>query len=408
MAQSPNVQWLKEQNYFAGEAYSIAEDSDGNIFVAGTFSDEFDIDPSEDELILNPVGQGSSYIAKFDSSGNFLTAITLFANASTGTSAPNALVDARNLKVISDGSVIIGGLFRGSLSIAGDDDLIESNPNYDGFIAKLDSDLNYQWNKRIRSIGSGVDAVVDFEIAGNDDIYVLAQVQTGSTNGGLEINSTVYFDSSLMTHAVIRFDAGGGFLNACHFFSGTMSKIALDENSNVYISFISGAMNTAFNNQDFLGEAPSTVSALSLEPDLSAIRWSERPGGNSFTSVTGLIHKHAALYVYGRSAGTIDTEVFSDRQIFLSKIDDENGDFIWTKQLGMLGSESEVSVSLAEYDDLLIACGTYSDILNLESTNLISNGGADNFLIAYNSEGQVSFIHSLGSTSSDNRMILST
>ncbi len=409
LAQSPNVQWLKEQNYFAGEAFSIAEDAEGFIYVAGNFSEELDFDPTASELILSPTGQSSSYIAKYDSVGNFITATVIKANASIATSAPNTIVSVSKVMVLSDGSVIVGGLFRGALSIAGNDDLIDSNPNYDGFMAKLDSDLNYQWYRRISSAtGPGVDGVTDFDISSNDEIYVLASVQTGTVNTGLQINSTAYFETSSMTHSVISFDADGILINACFFFSGVMRKLALDEEDNVYIAFTSGASNTDFNGESILGEATATLSALSLDADLSNVRWVKRLGGSFLSQATGMVCKHSALYVYGRSDGIIDSEVFNGRQLYLTKLEDETGDFIWTKQFGMVSSDAEISVSMAEYGDLLVVCGTYSDLLTLDETNLVSNGGTDNFLLAYDSLGALSFIHSLGSSSTDNRMILST
>lgn len=404
--QSPSLSWLNSQNFPADNIVEIVEDVNGDIYVSGRFTDSVDFDPGAGVFPLIAVGQESGFIAKFNGNGAFVRAALLNADVSAGTTDGNQILGISSIKLLGDGSLIVNGFFRGSLTISGNENLSVSSSNYDGFIAKLDADLNHVWSHKVSAIqGPGVDYGIALAIDSEDAIYSLFQIGSSISAQGFSIDGGDFTSTSSMTNALVKFDSDGNYISHAKFFSGTMSQLALDNYSNVYISFLASSSGTTFNGNPLLSAQASTISLVSLHADLG-LRWAQRYGGNSFSSVRGLRAAHDGMYFFGRTEADIPNQTIADRQLYLIKADTANGDVVWTKQLGVDGATSEDARSLTVFENDLVLSGTYQSTLNFDGQSLQSNGGSDNFLIAFDSSGVVTYKHTLGSTASDAKITL--
>ena len=135
-----NVEWAKtcetgESNAF----YSVAQLLDGTIIVGGTFRRNVSIGQFLYEEVPSTNNPYISVVVKFDLEGNII-----------GAKKTGYVTLPRKIEATDDGGYIV----TGDLGIIYDGDKVISSigSNYftsDGFIAKYDSNDNYQWSKQI-------------------------------------------------------------------------------------------------------------------------------------------------------------------------------------------------------------------------------------------------------------------
>lgn len=123
------LQWLRNYGNAQVQIFEdIVIDNDGNLVVTGYFRNTFTLGTD----FLSASGTGEILIAKFDTDGNVIKARSI---GSSDDDYPNGLI------VDSDNNVIITGYTRQMLIIDG------NNADYyggtDGFLVRLDSDLDY-------------------------------------------------------------------------------------------------------------------------------------------------------------------------------------------------------------------------------------------------------------------------
>ncbi len=137
--------------------WGIATDSNGNVWATGEFRDSIDTDgDGNNDLTSN--GSLDSYVAKFDSNGNFLFAQNIGGSGSDS---------GQGIATDSNGNMWATGFFNGSIDIDGDsnNDLI-SNGNSDGYVAKFDSNGNFLFAQNIGG-SSGADSGLGIAIDSN-------------------------------------------------------------------------------------------------------------------------------------------------------------------------------------------------------------------------------------------------
>ena len=57
---------------FPGPSYPLTIDSDGNVYLAGTFQGDVDFDPGEDTHIHSSQGSTAGFLLKLDSNGEYV------------------------------------------------------------------------------------------------------------------------------------------------------------------------------------------------------------------------------------------------------------------------------------------------------------------------------------------------
>ena len=168
-----NFQWAQNIGGSNGDrGTGIATDKDGNVLATGYFQGSMDIDEDGTDDLTSNGGQ-DGYMVKFDRDGNFLSGQNI-----GGESNDNS----RSITTDSNGNVWATGYFEGSMDIDGDDtDDLTSNGGLDSYVAKFNSDGDFQWAKNL----GGRRRDRGFAIARDNDGNVWA---TGYVNGSIDID----------------------------------------------------------------------------------------------------------------------------------------------------------------------------------------------------------------------------
>lgn len=139
--------WAKNIGGIDGEnAYSIAVDALGYIYIAGMFWVTADFDPGAGIANLTSVGKNDVFFAKYDSNGNYLWAKRVGSTYYDDT--PSLAIDAF-------GSVYLTGFFYNTVDFdpgIGTANLTSAG-NQDVFFAKYDANGNYIWAKSVGGFG---------------------------------------------------------------------------------------------------------------------------------------------------------------------------------------------------------------------------------------------------------------
>jgi hypothetical protein len=144
---------------------SVSTDTSGNVYITGTFERTVDFDPSSAIANLTTSNYSSIFLAKYDSSGNYLWAIKF---GGVGN-------NVRSVSVDSKGYAYVTGSFRGT----GDFDPtsstanLTSTGNMDIFLAKYNSSGNYIW--AINMGGTGHDYGYSVVFDKNSNSYICGQ-----------------------------------------------------------------------------------------------------------------------------------------------------------------------------------------------------------------------------------------
>lgn len=134
-------------NAFLVPIADIETDFLGNVYITGFFSGTTDFDPSSSVFLNSSNGSQDGYIVKLSPTGNFL-----WVESIGGTNQDEFTA----ISLDPDGNIYLGGFFR-SNNIDFDNSsgtaIYSPVGNYDAFILKLDSSLNFDFVKIITGIG---------------------------------------------------------------------------------------------------------------------------------------------------------------------------------------------------------------------------------------------------------------
>ena len=225
-----NFVWAKSvEGSHADNGRSIAVDTSGNVYTAGTFIGTADFDPGAGVYYLSSEGDMDIFIQKLDTNGNFVWAKSMGGiNWDYGYS----------VAVDVSGNVYTTGSFRETVDFdpgAGIYNLT-SQGGTDIFIQKLDADGNFVWANRMGGSTGDNGRSIAVDILGN--VYT-----TGSFRG------TIDFDPGMGIHLlssagwedifIQKLDANGDFVWAKSMGStdsDTGYSIVIDILGNIYTS----------------------------------------------------------------------------------------------------------------------------------------------------------------------------
>ncbi len=163
-----NLVWAKRIGSVNDDiGISLALDSEGNVYTSGYFSGTADFDPSPSTLNLTPAGGNDVFVAKLDSSGNFLWAKQLGGPSNDF---------GRGIALDSADNVYTTGYFKGTADFdpgVATVNLTSSAGSDDIFVCKLNSSGDYVWAKQIG--GSDGDYGLALAVKSDGDAYVTGQ-----------------------------------------------------------------------------------------------------------------------------------------------------------------------------------------------------------------------------------------
>lgn len=222
-AQSNDFEWIKT---FGGggadEIYSSCIDDNGNIYAAGYFQGEINIDGTS----LKSHGDTDALIAKFDKVGNLC-----WAKKAGGDYSENLIITdyAKKIDIDNEGNLIVAGIFAWTASVENVE--LKSAGNNDIFIIKYTPDGKLLWAKSYGSFNH--DNFCDMDVDRSGNIYI-----TGILNGPLKIDTdnNLGKDSLLGSNTFIAKILSNGDLSWIKKYQGVSNNtlISIDKNNNLY------------------------------------------------------------------------------------------------------------------------------------------------------------------------------
>ena len=152
--------------------YAVALDDDGSMYVAGTFRDEADVAPGEEVVRIRARGDDKydeAFIVKYAPDRSVLWAFSI--GGSIGSDG------ITQMKLGPDGSVYVGGYFRGTVDFApgGETFNLTGYGDRDGFIARYTEDGELMWAGHVGS--SRDDEVTALAVGPDGDVYYSGSVR---------------------------------------------------------------------------------------------------------------------------------------------------------------------------------------------------------------------------------------
>lgn len=141
--------WVRN---FGGQFYDASKemeiDDNGNVYVAGSFTDAGDFDPGPEELIVVGDVGTNQFVSKFDNEGKLEWVYPITSKSTGG-------MEINSLKIKGD-HVYVGGYFTHDISFPNNGDFIvrEANNSRASFVIKLTEKGSSVWIKTFEGKGS--------------------------------------------------------------------------------------------------------------------------------------------------------------------------------------------------------------------------------------------------------------
>ncbi|NEQ71852.1 MAG: DUF4347 domain-containing protein [Okeania sp. SIO2C9] len=363
----------------------IATDSNGNVWATGFFSSSIDIDRDGiDDLTSN--GSDDSYVAKFDSDGNLLLAQNI---------GGGSFDRGNGIATDSNGNVWATGFFFGSIDFNSDgtDDLT-SHGSFDSYVAKFDSDGNFQFAQNIG--GSSDDRGYGIATDSNGNVWA-----TGFFFGTIDIdsdgNNDLTSNNGSRDSYVAKFDSDGNFQFAQNI-GGSSSDygngIATDSNGNVWATGgFEGTIDIDSDGNNDLTSNGSFDSYVAKFDSNGNLQFAQNIGGGSSDWGYGIAtDSNGNVWATGYFQGSIDfnSDGIDDltsngsRDSYVAKFDSD-GNFLFAQNIG--GSISDWGYGIAtDSNGNVWATGDFEGTIDIDSDgtdDLTSNGDRDSYVVKF-------------------------
>ena len=386
-----SAMWARGTNYSVGngsdEAYSVAVDSLGNVFVAGYYNGDLNVGG----IILPDYSGSDFFVVKYNSSGNVVWA------KSNNNSAANSNDYAKSVAVDLNGNVYVAGSYDGDLNVGG-----TILPNYSGsdlFVVKYDSSGNVVWVKsNNNSAANGNDSAYSVAVDLSGNVYV-----TGQYEGDLNFSGTVLPNYTSGDFFVVKYNSSGTVVWA----KGTNSSagngydyarsVAVDASSNVYVAgYYDGDLNVG---GTILSDYASNDFFVMKYNSSGAVVWaksnSDSAGNDDDGAYSVAVDLSGNVYIAGHYWGDLNVggTILSDytwADFFVTKYD-SSGNIAWVKGTNNSAANTDDyarSVAVDLSGNVYVAGFYYGDF-NFAGTTLPDYANYDFFVAKYNSSGNM-------------------
>ncbi len=348
-------------------SYCITVDNDGNSYLTGSLTSET-ANFGSCTLTTNS-GFWDLFIAKLDSAGNFLWAV----------SAGGAGIDGGlGITVDSAGNQYVAGYFSATATF-GQLTLIASGGYPDIFAAKLDPMGHFLWAVRAGGTFDDYCSGITVDSVGNSYL-----------TGGFK--DTANFDSYTLTSSgeydvfTAKLNTAGNFLWAVkaggtNWDSGFVND--LDNAGNIYLTGgFQGVVNfgafTLTSNEEY---PDIFVSKLDTSGNFL---WAVSAGGTGEDWGNSIVIDAASnIYLTGWFEGTAifgaTTLTGSNSDVFVAKLD-TNGSYLWAEQAGGTGEDRSYDVVVDNAANIYLT-GKFEGIAVFGTNVLSSSGSTDIFIV---------------------------
>lgn len=304
----------------------------GEVYIAGGFGNAtVDFDPGPGTFYLTAAGNYCMYIAKFNSSGNFIWA--------KAAGAYNSWINSMAFDSTGSGDMYISGGFSFTVDFdmgAGVFNLtsVGATPLFaksDIFICKLDSMGNFIWAKAMG--GPGFDEAYSLAVNTYGDVY-----------------STGYFNDSA------DFDPGAGTFN-----------LTSHGGDDIFISKLDNSGNFIW-----------TKAIGGIDYDASSSLALDLPGGEDVYFTGTFVD--TVDFDPGAGVFNLTSDIFGD--IYVARLDSA-GNFVWAKQAGGAGTlESSMCIVLDAFGNAYTTGNFYGNTCTFGPFTLINTGTNNEIYIA--------------------------
>ncbi|MEO8148938.1 MAG: T9SS type A sorting domain-containing protein [Bacteroidia bacterium] len=378
-SQTPGWQWGRNaigNDYDQGDA--AATDLNGNVIVAGYYASDTLIF-ANDTLINSGIGNDEIYVAKYDSSGNVLWALS--AGGSGDDKASAVATDA-------SGNIYVTGYYYSPAITFGTYTLTNAGVVGDIFIVKYDAQGNVLWAKG--EGGTALEIPYSIVVDGANNFIVTGRFSS----------STITFGTTTLTLAgandifIVKYDAAGNVLWAKGAGSGSIDEgfsVGVDAINNVYVT---GHFNQNCNFGPYVLTTAGQSDIFLAKYDASGnILWAKRFGGNGDDRANALkVDANGNCYLAGFfksisvafgadtlasffAAGVTNALVFKT---------DSGGNALWAQAVN--GKSTAYAIAITPNN--VYTCGGFSDdSLNYGNYTLLYNGSSDFFLLHCDTSG---------------------
>jgi hypothetical protein len=294
--------------------------------------------------------------------------------------------EAEAISTMADGSSIVTGLFRGSVSF-GSTTLVSSG-NADVYVAKVDAAGTFQWATRAGASdsdgGYGVSALADG-----------SAIVTGLFRGSVSFGSTTLVSSGNNDVFVAKISAAGAWVWATRA-GGTGGDKAWyvrtsSDGSAIVTGYFSGAAAFGTINLAAAGGSRDDVFVAKISASGTWV-WATSAGGTT-TNDEGIgvsMLADGSSIVAGTfegpaSFGSINLTGTGGQDAFVAKVD-ADGFFVWAVAAGGATADQAFRVSTLA-DGSAIVEGYFTGTATFGSTTLVSAGGQDYFVAKVSASG---------------------
>ena len=340
-SQTPTIEWAGRigGNYYDG-AQGLSVDQSGNVYITGGYQSSIDLDIGTGNYPITGTSGSDAFLAKYNNNGNILWGVKF--SGTLDSSGYNIGTDA-------NGNVYSVGKFFNTIDFnpgAGIFNLTATPGPYsisDIYLSKLDSNGNFVYAKKIG--GLGVKDPSGFKVDSNGDIYL------------------------------------SGYFNKETFFSDTVSLIPTVGQDNIYDMFIA-----KWNSNGNLLWAKQIGSGSIMQRSESMITDSN---GNIY--LCGNFHETTDFDPSTSGTFFMTPHTLGSTDIFVLKLDND-GNFVWAKNMGGSAPNSAKSIALDQSNNLTIT-GYFSGTIDFDPginnyfLTCPPNSGYNPFLLKLNSNG---------------------
>jgi hypothetical protein len=387
-AQTPNWNWAQNNSNgtYNDAGNSIAIDSIGNVYVTGTFdSPTFTLDGIT--LIRQTTAGSDIFIAKYNASGNLIWA----KNFGGGTSETYS----NSIAADNSGNLYITGWFATDTLNFDGFNLVNTNSNYDIFIAKLNNTGNVIWAKSAG--GTGTEKGNSITIDNSGYIYF-----TGVYSSNFTLGSTTLTNAGGYDLFVAKYDPNGNDVWVKST-GGTAwdeaYNISIDTSGNVYISGTFTSSTLTFGSTTLTNAGSADMFIAKFDGNGNVL-WSKSTGGIGYETASSVIVNGAGdVYVTGSYSspsvtfGSTTLNRVSGDDIFIVKYN-QTGSEIWAKSIGGNGNERGECIDIDNDGNIYITGWFSSSTLSFGSATLINAGGRNIFVSKWDDLGNVTWAKS--------------
>ncbi len=405
--QVPTWRWARSGNGdFEEEAFAVTTTRTGQVIIGGEFySSTLNLGGI---TLTNPSASpftSYAFIAAYDIRGNLLWA------QKAGTSDINQI-----LSLASDtaGNIIAAGAFSGSAISFGNFTL--SNAGYaDAFLAKYDPSGTPLWALSMGGPGWEYAQSVATDLAGN--IYLTGRFDS----------PTLIIGSFTLTNAnpgkkdifLVKLSPQGQPLWAYRFGGAETDMgqaIAVSPTGEIALTGLFSSATLSMGSVSLSNSGQSDVFVAKLDPD-GQVLWAQKAGGTDSDMPYGIaLTPNGQILVVGTywsQTITFDNQTLSNQStdgsndLFMAAYS-PSGQMLWARSAGGSDSESAYAITTDTSGYIYVTGYFASPTISFGGHTLSSSGGANVFVVAYDTLGQPLWAQKAGGTLYDQAYAIAT